>query len=214
MKGFGKAVIEYTKELADCLGEVSTSISTQEEELEEFFRILSEGTAIHIYGVGRSGVAALSLALRLKHFEKNLGKKVWWVGDDVRERIRKGDILIAFSGSGETAEVIVIAERAKDVGAKVVAITSFDDSTLASLADLVLLLPGGLEKKRGWGYVEAQLSELQSPFYGGGEFELIAYLFQEALLTAIGEFKNISKATIAKEHEEDEMKKHNRSESF
>ncbi|MFQ6119941.1 MAG: hypothetical protein ACE5KE_08660, partial [Methanosarcinales archaeon] len=62
----------------------------------------------------------------------------------------------------------------------------------------------------GWGYVEAQLSELQSPFYGGGEFELIAYLFQEALLTAIGEFKNIPKTVIAKEHDEDEMKRWNK----
>ncbi|RJS84387.1 SIS domain-containing protein [Methanophagales archaeon] len=209
MKGFGKAVIGYTKELADCLTEVSSYLSKQEEKLEEFFRIVSESNAIHIYGVGRSGAAALSLALRLKHFEKHLKNKVWWVGDEVRERIRERDILIAFSGSGETAEVLVIAERAKAVGAKVVAITSFEDSTLASLADLVLLLPGGLEKKRGWGYVEAQLSELQSPFYGGGEFELIAYLFQEALLTAIGEFKNIPKAVIAEEHEEDEMKKWN-----
>lgn len=210
MKGFGKAVIEYTKQLADCSEEVSSYLSKQEEKLEKFFRILSESKAIHIYGVGRSGAAALSLALRLKHFEKHLGNKVWWVGDEVRERIRKGDILIALSGSGETAEVIVIAERAKAVGAKVVAITSFEDSILASLADLVLLLPGGLEKKRGWRYVEAQLSELQSPFYGGGKFELIAYLFQEALLTAIGEFKNIPKAMIAEEHEEDEMKRRNK----
>ena len=174
--------------------------------MDEFFRILSKSNAIHIYDVGRSGAAALSLALRLKHFEKHLGNKVWWVGDEVRERIREGDILIAFSGSGETAEVLVIAERAKAVGAKVVAITSFVDSTFASLADLVLLLPGGREKKRGWRYVEAQLSELQSPSYGGGEFELIAYLFQEALLTAIGEFKNIPKSVIAEEHDEDEMK--------
>lgn len=206
MSGFGKAVGVYATELAGCLEEVASYISAQEAKLDEFFRILSEGTAIHIYGVGRSGVAALSLALRLKHFEKKLGSKVWWVGDAVRERIRKKDILIAFSGSGETAEVLVIAERAKDVGAKVIAITSFDDSSLASLADLVLLLPGGLEKKKGWGYVEAQLSETRIPFYGGGKFELIAYLFQEALLTAIGEFKSILKGEIAKEHEEDERK--------
>ncbi|MFQ6120284.1 MAG: SIS domain-containing protein, partial [Methanosarcinales archaeon] len=166
MKGFGRAVIKYTKELAGVLGEVSLYLSEHEEKLEEFFSILSEGKAIHIYGVGRSGAAALSFALRLKHFEKYLENKVWWVGDEVREKIRERDILIAFSGSGETAEVIVIGERAKAVGAKVIAITSFEDSTLASLADLVLPLQGGLEKKKGWGYVEAQLSELQSPFYG------------------------------------------------
>lgn len=206
MRSFGKAVGDYTKEVAGCLEEVASYITAQEAKLDELFRILSEGNAVHIYGMGRSGVAALSLALRLKHFEKKLGNKVWWVGDAVRERIRQKDTLIVFSGSGETAEVLVIAERAKDVGAMVVAITSFDDSTLAYLADLVLLLPGGLEKKRGWGYVEAQLSETRTPFYGGGEFELIAYLFQEALLTAIGEFKNIPKGEIAKEHEEDERK--------
>lgn len=205
MNEFGKTVIKYTKELADCWEETSSYLSEQEMKLGEFLRILSESKAIHIFGTGRSGTVALSFALRLKHFEKNLMSKVWWVGDEVRERLREGDLFIAFSGSGETAEVLVVANRAKAVGAKVTTITSFEDSTLASIADLVLLLPGGLEKKWGWKYIGSHLSEM--PFYGGGKFELSAYLFQEALLTAIGDFKNIPKAVIAEEHDEDEMKK-------
>lgn len=36
MKLFGKAVIEYTKELADYLGELSSYLSKHEEKLDEF----------------------------------------------------------------------------------------------------------------------------------------------------------------------------------
>ncbi|MEM2897372.1 MAG: sugar isomerase, partial [Candidatus Bathyarchaeia archaeon] len=59
-------------------------------------------------------------------------------------------------------------------------------------------------KKKGWDYLEAQLNR-KSDFYGGGEFELYAYLFQEALLSAIGKFKKIPHSIVAKRHERDEV---------
>ncbi|RLI75373.1 sugar isomerase, partial [Archaeoglobales archaeon] len=150
---------------------------------------------------GRSGAVALCFAIRLKHFEKTLKHKVWWVGDVVREKIEKDDILIIFSGSGETAEVLVVAERAKAAKAKIIAITSFENSTLASLADLVIIIPGGLEKGKGWKYLEAQFTP--KTFYGGGEFELLSYVFQEILISAIGEYMGIPKEVVIKEHEKD-----------
>jgi 6-phospho-3-hexuloisomerase len=121
-----------------------------------------------------------------------------------REKIEEGDTLIAFSGSGETAEVLIVAERAKDANAKVVAITSFEDSSLAKMADLVITIPGGLEKRKGWKYLEAQFV---GEFYGGGEFELLAYAFQEVLISAIGEYFGIPKDVVIKEHERDSIRR-------
>lgn len=198
---FGDLVIKHSKAIVDFLKDFPRILETQKDRLNEFFRILKDAKAVHVYGVGRSGAVALCFAIRLKHFEKVIGCKVWWVGDEVRERIEGEDILIAFSGSGETAEVLIVAERAKDVGAKVVAITSFENSTLGRLSDLTIVIPGGLEKGKGWRYLEAQLKP--KPFYGGGEFELLAYVFQEVMVNSIGELFGITEDVVIREHERD-----------
>lgn len=201
---FGDIVVENTLRITDHIRLLPKVLKDQRDKLDDFIDTLKRSKAIHIYGVGRSGAVALCFAIRLKHFEKVLGCKVWWVGDEVREKIEEGDTLIAFSGSGETDEVLIVAERAKDVKAKVVAITSFEDSSLAKIADLVIMIPGGLEKGKGWKYLEAQFI---GKFYGGGEFELLSYIFQEALINSIGEYFGIPKDLVIKEHERDSIRK-------
>lgn len=202
---FGDVVIENTVKIVEFLKILPDILREQKDRLNVLIEMVKNAKAVHVYGVGRSGAVALCFAIRLKHFEKALGCKVWWVGDEVREKIEEGDILIAFSGSGETAEVLIVAERAKDVGAKVVAITSFEDSSLAKIADLVIRIPGGLEKGKGWKYLEAQFVE--KDFYGGGKFELLSYVFQEVLINAIGEYFKIPKDLVIKEHERNSIRK-------
>ena len=53
-------------------------------------------------------------------------------------RIRSGDLLLALSNSGETAEVNRVIGVARKIGAGVVARTGHTDSSLARLADVVL----------------------------------------------------------------------------
>ena len=200
---FGELAVKHSKSIIDFLKDFPKILEAQKDRLNEFIKILKDAKAVHVYGVGRSGAVALCFAIRLKHFEKVIGCKVWWVGDEVRERIEGGDVLIAFSGSGETAEVLIVAERAKDVGAKVIAVTSFENSTLGRLSDLTIVIPGGLEKGKGWRYLEAQLKP--KPFYGGGEFELLAYVFQEVLVNSIGEMFGITEDVVIREHERDSL---------
>ena len=202
---FGDLIIKNSLKIVDHLKVLPKVLKDQRDKFNEFVKILKSSKAIHVYGVGRSGAVALCFAIRLKHFEKVLGCKVWWVGDEVREKIERGDTLIAFSGSGETAEVLIVAERAKDANAKVVAITSFEDSSLAKISDLVIIIPGGLEKGKGWKYLEAQF--IPKEFYGGGEFELLSYIFQEVLINSIGEYFRIPKNIDIKEHERDTIRR-------
>ncbi|MDP1711543.1 MAG: SIS domain-containing protein [Candidatus Nanopelagicaceae bacterium] len=49
-----------------------------------------------------------------------------------------GDLVIAISNSGETAEVCAVAQLAKDSGIQVIAMTGKLGSTLAKIADVVL----------------------------------------------------------------------------
>lgn len=53
-------------------------------------------------------------------------------------RVDKGDLLLAFSKSGETGELLVMLPHVKAVGVPVLAITQSGDSTLGRHADLVL----------------------------------------------------------------------------
>ncbi len=201
---FSDLVVKHCNEIVDYLKVLPKVLESQGSRFERFLELIKDAKSIHVYGVGRSGAVALCFAIRLKHFEKIIGSKVWWIGDEVREKIERGDVLIAFSGSGETAEVLVVAERAKDVGARIIAITSFENSSLAKLSDLVIFIPGGLEKGKGWKYLEAQLKP--KAFYGGGEFELLSYVFQEVMINAIGEYFGIPKEVVIKEHERDSIK--------
>ena len=201
---FDELVVENALRIVNLLKILPEVLEKQRDRIRSLAEMIKNAKAVHIYGVGRSGAVALCFAIRLKHFEKALGCKVWWVGDEVREKIEENDVLIAFSGSGETAEVLIVAERAKDANAKVVAITSFENSSLAKIADLVINIPGGLEKGRGWKYLEAQFIE---DFYGGGKFELLSYVFQEVLINAIGEFFRIPKDLVIREHERDTIRR-------
>ncbi|HEX55368.1 MAG: sugar isomerase [Candidatus Altiarchaeales archaeon] len=198
-KKFSDFAIEWAKFIPEYMKNYPRIFETQRKELDDIFDLIEGSRAIHLYGKGRSANAAISLALRLKHFDYN----VWFIGDVVKERIRPNDVVILFSGSGETSEVVEVAKRAKRDNASVISITSYRNSTLAKNSDIIFILPGGLEKRRGWDYLEAQLtseSEREKFFYGGGEFETMAYLFQETLVSAIGRFKRIPMRNIIERH--------------
>jgi len=198
---------EFSGQLKTLLDYVSKNyfsfIESQLGKVDELFELLENRNSVHLYGKGRSGSIAVSLALRLSHF----GYKTYFLGDVIKEPFTKDDLIILFSGSGDTSEVVEIARKARSIGSNVVAFTSFRDSSLTKYSDLLFLLPGGLEKGKGWSYIEAQLSNRTFSFYGGGEFEFNAYIFQEALINSIGRFKNISDSEVVKRHERDETLK-------
>jgi len=191
------------KSLFKLLPAYEDHVNRQKSKIDEIYKTMENAKGIHVYGKGRSGSSAVSLALRLKHF----GYNVSFIGDVVKEQIKTGDMVILFSGSGETSDIVDIAKKSKTekINAKVVAITSYEDSTLGKSADIVFILPGGMEKRKGWEYLGAQLTRNEGQLYGGGEFEVLSYLFQENLVNAIGKRKNIPLGEVAKQHERDEI---------
>lgn len=56
---------------------------------------------------------------------------------------REGDVLLAFSTSGRSPNVIKAAEAAKVLGVKVIALTGKPGSQLEALADVCVCAPGG-----------------------------------------------------------------------
>lgn len=55
--------------------------------------------------------------------------------------VRENDVLLALSNSGETEEVLGVAEYCKANAIEIVAITSKPESTLAGMAKMALILP-------------------------------------------------------------------------
>jgi arabinose-5-phosphate isomerase len=55
--------------------------------------------------------------------------------------VQKGDILIVIGKSGESEELVTIVPAARKLGAKVIAITAYGESSVAKHSDLVLVTP-------------------------------------------------------------------------
>ncbi len=203
LRHFSDESVEYANIMKDYSNSFPSIIKEQRDKIDQIYDILEKCSAIHVYGKGRSGAIAVCFSLRLSHFNF---KPVFFLGDVIKKVIAPDDMIFLISGSGDTSEVVEVAKKARKLGAKIVTITSYEDSVLAKISDVAILLPGGMEKGKGWSYLEAQLNEHPS-FYGGGEFEFYAYLFQETLLSAIGAHRKIEGSIIAKTHERDETLK-------
>ena len=105
--------------------------------VEQAIAAVTAAPRVFVHGEGRSGLALRMGAMRLVH----LGKMVHIVGDATTPAIGRGDLLVAASASGETAITVLVAEQARSAGASLLAVTATAGGSLATLADLALILP-------------------------------------------------------------------------
>lgn len=123
--------------LNDAIDEIVDNINTVSAELDEknitgLLDILTSSKNVFLLGQGRSGLVARAFAMRLMH----LGIGVYVVGETITPSINGDDCLLAISGSGETSYILSTAKIAKKRGATIVAVTSYDDSSLGKMSDL------------------------------------------------------------------------------
>jgi 6-phospho-3-hexuloisomerase len=110
---------------------------------------------IVLCGAGRVGMAARGFAMRLGH----LGIKAYMLGDATVPAIKKRDLLIVCSGSGETQTIYDLTVIAKKTGARILLVSSYIDhnkSRMAKLADIVMVInaPSKLKKIKGFSSVQ------------------------------------------------------------
>lgn len=173
-------------EIIDFLGGVPKRLKAR--EVEGFMEALLDAKRVFVVGAGRSGLVVKSFAMRLMH----LGIDIYVIGETITRSIRKEDLLVALSGSGETDLIIESAKIAKKIGARVVAITSYPESSLARLADLIVTLPGRREIAKTRRFMKRQLAgEYASLTPLGTLFEVGAMVFLDgviaSLMTKMGE---------------------------
>ena len=84
--------------------------------------------------MGRSGFMMRGFAMRLMH----MGYTTYVVGETTTPAILEGDLLVLGSGSGKTSSLVAMANKAKEMGAKIALISSNDKEGIAEVADCIV----------------------------------------------------------------------------
>lgn len=114
-----------------------TTAKINQNEIDLFADLITGAKRIFCAGCGRSGLIMRTLAMRLMH----LGLVSYFVGEVTQPSIREGDLLIIGSSSGKTSSMLSIAQRSKELGARVAILTSRVQSSIADIADAKILIP-------------------------------------------------------------------------
>jgi 6-phospho-3-hexuloisomerase len=173
--------------LNDAISEIVDNVQSVSDELDpkvikEMTDLMRSSKNVFLLGVGRSGLVAKAFAMRLMH----LGIGVYVVGETITPTISDKDALLAISGSGETTHIITIAKIAKKRGSKIIAVTSYIDSTLGKMADLVVHVKGRTKIDLDKDYVRRQIDgqhQTLSPM--GTLFEVSSLIFLDGLIAQL-----------------------------
>jgi 6-phospho-3-hexuloisomerase len=133
---------------------------------------------VFLAGAGRSGLIGRCFAMRLMH----LGIESHVVGETTCPSIKKGDLLIIVSCSGNNKSLLEFAKTACSRKARVLAITS-DNTPVASVSDYAIKIP-----------------LVKSVQFGNSLFEQAAFLFLEMFLLVYGKRGKISHVSMAGRH--------------
>ena len=183
----GETLLRFLEIVSDHINNLKRYIEMP--SVEEMINAIENSESIFVIGAGRSGYIAKAFAMRLMH----LGYTVYVVGEAVTPRIKEEDLLVAISGSGETTSVVNISRKAKElIGSKIVAITGKKSSTLAKMADIVVLIKGKLKDERD--EILSQLAPL------GTMFELTAMIFLDALVAELMMRKKLTEKDLEARH--------------
>ncbi|MCZ4245074.1 6-phospho-3-hexuloisomerase [Pedobacter punctiformis] len=142
------------------------------EQLDTLVKEVIKANHIFFCAAGRSGFAMRAAAMRFMH----LGLKVYFVGETTTPAIRKGDLLIAASGSGTTGSIVKAAEKSASVGATVIAISTQTESPLTRFSTHLVVLPAA-EKQ--------DFESSRSAQYAGSLFEQFLLLIFDAVFQGL-----------------------------
>ncbi len=171
---------EAIQEIIDNILSVSGKLDPK--NIEEMSRLLRSSKNVFVMGLGRSGLVARAFAMRLMH----LGISVYVVGETTTPALSPEDCLLAISGSGETFSIISAAEIAHKRGTKIIAVTSYVDSTLGEMADLIVHIKGRTKIDSEKNYITRQINgKHQSLSPMGTLFEVTSLIFLDGLIAQL-----------------------------
>lgn len=124
------------------------------------------------------------VAMRLMHLEC----QVYVVGETIISSvIRAGDLLIACSESGGSGNVCATAQKAREMGARIVSVTTQAESALGKMSDIVIKIAAAAKQDR---------SREQSRQFAVSLFEKSTLLLFDALFYVMAQNLNKSAETL------------------
>jgi len=172
--------IEYTqRKIKDILEKVS------QEDVNKAKGLFFKSRRIFVYGAGRSGLVAKAFAIRLVH----LGFQTFVIGETITAPVKKGDLVIIISGSGETIPAVMTAEIAHKLGAHVVSITAKRKSEIAKYADITL-------------FISATCNDVERKKYAplGTLFEASVWILLDGIIADLLDSKNETEEKMRSRH--------------
>ncbi|MGV9869266.1 6-phospho-3-hexuloisomerase [Rhodococcus koreensis] len=135
------------------LSELEKSLSQLDSaSCDQAVEMIASADKVFVLGLGRLGLMLKSLAMRLMH----MGREVYVVGETITPNYGPTDLLIIGSASGETKQLTQIAEKAKGLGGRVLALTGTPGSTITGIADVSVLIPAPSKNQSESGFTSAQ----------------------------------------------------------
>jgi len=193
VKTFTQAWYQITKGVEKTLSKIS------HKQVENMINMLLWAKYKHILiiGVGRSGLIGKAFAMRLMHLDFD----VYVMGETITPAIGHGDLIIAISGSGTTKLAVTAAEIGKEVGARIIAVTSHPNSDLGKIADHVVQIRGRTKIAKEKDYFLRQLTGVHEPLAPLGTiFELSTMIFFDSLIAELIKRLGKSEGELRRKH--------------
>lgn len=179
-----KELLAITAELKDAAAQVDAG------QIQALADAIVSANKIICAGAGRSGLAIKAFANRLLH----LGFNVSVVGDVTTPPVASGDLLIIGSGSGRTAGLIVMAQKARSVGADIATVTLAPQNEIGQMAKVAIKLPGTTRLAKD---VEETVKSIQLP---GSLFEQMSWLTYDTIVLLLKDRLGITEEDMVSRH--------------
>ncbi len=158
------------KEIRESPYVISQLISQDKTTFEKLAKDLKKAENVYTIGSGTAGIAAAQIAFYLRSIGKIKAANL--IGADCTEYLplfKKGDVIIAPSQSGETADVLEILEECKKRGLIIASLVNMPGSSMGRLSDYKFMMQAGPEicvmstkaftSQIAWGYLLSKVVE-------------------------------------------------------
>ncbi|MDD3977147.1 6-phospho-3-hexuloisomerase [Methanomicrobium antiquum] len=192
-----KTVQDMVRLMASKIEEMADSLS--DEQVQRFIDEILGAERIYVMGAGRSGLVAKAFAMRLMH----LGLKSYVIGETITPAMKEGDIVVAFSGSGETKTIAELCETAKSIGGRICLVSSKKESRIGKIADSVVVIEShrdDVEDESAEYEIRQMMGEHKSFAPLGTLFETGSMVFSDSIISALMEIIECDECDLKGRH--------------
>lgn len=177
----------------------ATATNLSDGEITAFLQEILNADRIYVMGAGRSGLVAKAFAMRLMH----LGFTAYVVGETITPAMRPNNLLVIFSGSGQTKTIADIAVTSHEVGGRIALITSNRESRIALIADAIVIIENQRDKV-GDETAEFEVRQMTGEYGSfaplGTLFETASMVFADACISMLMEISKIDEKELKNRH--------------